>query len=163
MVDRRNLVFWYGRMKRQDLAKYIACPISLKLHRQAYFAIVRRYAESQVSYWIGLDFISKKALKSLRFYWSRRWQLASATAAFTPPQLTAYSKRSSTCQHSNTYLSRFPKIPNFRTLENNVKIKLGSWKFAKLVFHCWTDSKKISSWYDIMKSGRGFSRTPIFS
>jgi hypothetical protein len=63
---------------------------------------------------------------------------------FTPSQLTvtAYSKRSLTCQHSNTYLSRFPKIPNFRTLENHVTIKLGSWNFAKLVYHCWTDGKK---------------------
>jgi hypothetical protein len=34
------------------------------------------------------------------------------------------------------YLSRLPKIPNFRTLENHVKIKLGSCNVAKLVYHC---------------------------
>jgi hypothetical protein len=43
-------------------------PISLKLHNKGYFAIVRGFSESQVSNWIGLDFNSKKASKSLRFH-----------------------------------------------------------------------------------------------
>jgi hypothetical protein len=58
------------------------------------------------------------------------------------------------------WLLRFPKIPNFRTLENHVIIKLRSWNFAKLVYHCWTDGKKN---FKLLRHREGGFLEPPFS